>query len=427
MTAAPDAGNTGGAGGREATPDLAAAAARLDAANPLAHLRDLFLLPAGVVYLDGNSLGALPAGVPEAVSRTVREEWGGSLISSWWTPREWAPGGWWTAPAGVGDRIGRLVGAAPGQVLVTDSTSVDLFTTASAALGLAAAVDPARTLLVTDAAGFPTDRYILRSLCRQRGTRYLEAPVEGIADALGAAGPETGVLVLSHVDFTTGRLHDLPALTALAHASGALAMWDLSHSAGVLPLALDGDGVDLAVGCGYKWLNGGPGAPAWLYIARRHLAAGPENPIPGWTSAAEPFAMAAAHVPAAGIDRLRIGTPPILSLRALDAALDVFDDVDLRVAREVSLSLTGFFRDCLAAVAPQLAVATPSAPARRGSQVSVRVPEAPEVVDRLRTAGVLADARPPDIARFGFSPLYSTHADALAAATALAAVTEHSA
>jgi len=401
---------------------LADRAAALDAADPLAGARAAFLLPDGVVHLDGNSLGALPAAVPAALAATVREEWGRSLIGSWDAPAGWAPHGWWSAPEAVGELIAPIVGAGPGQVLVTDSTSVDLFTTGSAALGLARARDPQRHQLVTDVDGFPTDRYVLRSLCEQRGLDYVELPVDAVAGHLDDDGPSVALLALSHVDFRTGRLHDLAGLTAAAHRAGALALWDVAHSAGVLPVDLDEHRVDLAVGCGYKWLNGGPGAPAFVYVARRHLVAGLVNPIPGWASAADPFAMAADHIASATIARLRIGTPPILSLRALAAALEVYRGVDLRVVRAVSLSLTGFFLKCLAEVCPALGVATPAAATERASQVSVVVPDAPRVVARLARRGVLADSRPPDLARFGFAPLYTSHADALAGALALAAV-----
>lgn len=421
MTTHPDTHADTPATTRPDTAALADRAAALDAANPLAASRGAFLLPPGLVHLDGNSLGALPAAVPAALAETVTEEWGRALIASWDRPVGWAPAGWWAAPETVGELIAPIVGAGPGQVVATDSTSVDLFTAGSAALGLAEARDPARRVLLTDADGFPTDRYVLRALCEQRGLDYVERPIDEVTEHLSSDGARVAVLALSHVDFRTGRRHDLPGLTAAAHRAGALALWDLAHSAGVLPVGLDEHGVDLAVGCGYKWLNGGPGAPAFVYVARRHLTAGLVNPIPGWTSAADPFAMAAAHTPAATAGRMRIGTPNVLSLRALAAALGVYAGLDVETLRAVSLSLTAFFLECLDVLCPELPVVTPRAPGERGSQVSVVVDDARRVVAALAARGVVADSRPPDLARFGFAPLYTSHADALAGATALAA------
>ena len=393
-------------------PDLRSRADDLDARSPLAETRDLFELPAGVVYLDGNSLGALPRAVRPALSDAVTRQWGTDLIGSW------EANGWWELPLTLGDRFGALLGAAPGQVVVTDSTTVNWFTACSAALDLR----PDRRVVLTDVASFPTDRYVLDSLVARRGLELLAVTVDRMPAVLAERGADVAVLATSHLDYRTGRLHDLPGLTAAAHDAGALAVWDLSHTTGVVPIGLDAAGVDLAVGCGYKYLNGGPGAPAFVYVARAHL---PHvvNPLPGWTSAADPFAMEQEHRPDVGIARMRIGTPPVLSMTALGAALSVYDGLDLANIRRASLSLTGLFLDVLDELLPPrsgVGVLTPRDPAARGSQVSVTHPEATRLVRDLAAGAVLTDLRRPDIVRFGFAPLYVTHVDALIAATEFA-------
>ncbi|MGW6833549.1 kynureninase [Streptomyces sp. NPDC054949] len=388
--------------------DLRERAAALDAADELAKLRERFTLPDGVVYLDGNSLGALPATVADTTADVVRRQWGELLI------RSWDESGWWTAPERIGDKIAPLVGAAPGQVTVGDSTSVNLF---KALVGAARLAAPGRTELLVDAATFPTDGYIAASAARMTGLTVV--PVEP-GEAAAAMGPATAVVLLNHVDYRTGRLHDLPALTAAAHAAGAITVWDLCHSAGALPVDLDAHAVDLAVGCTYKYLNGGPGAPAYLYIAERHQESF-DSPLPGWNGHADPFAMTPHYTPAPGASRARVGTPDILSMLALEAALDAWDGVPVEAVRAKSLALTDFFLECVAAYVPEGKVesVTPTEHARRGSQVSLRTGNAREVMTELIARGVVGDFRAPDVLRFGFTPLYVGFADAERAARTL--------
>ncbi|MCM3301032.1 kynureninase [Streptomyces sp. R02] len=389
-------------------------AGALDAEDALAPLRERFLLPEGVVYLDGNSLGPLPAAVPPVLTDVVHRQWGEGLIGSW-TEHDW-----WDAPVRVGDAIGRLIGAAPGRTVAGDSTSVQLFN----ALGAAAALRPDRTLLVTDPGHFPTDRYLAEAVARQRGLRVRQVRPAGLERFLAEEGDQVAAVSYSPVDYRTGELYDLEALTRAAHRAGALAVWDLCHAAGAFPLRLDDAGVDLAVGCGYKFLSGGPGAPAFLYVARRHHES-LHTPLTGWNGHADPFGLAQDYVPAPGIARARIGTPPILSLLALEAALTAFDGVDLEQVRTKSLSLTGFFLRCAEELLAPLGFtsATPADPERRASQVSLRHPHAYGLVRALARRGVVADMRAPDILRFGVNALYTTHQDMLTAAVRLRDIT----
>ncbi|GGX74313.1 kynureninase [Streptomyces minutiscleroticus] len=389
---------------------LAARAAALDAADPLAAVRDRFVLD-DVVYLDGNSLGALPAAVPGRLDDVVRRQWGELRI------RSWEESGWWTAPERIGDRIAPLVGAAPGQIVVGDSTSVNVF---KAVVGAVRLAGEGRDEILVDATTFPTDGYIAESAARMTGCAV--RPVAP-ADVPAALGPRTAAVLLNHVDYRTGRLHDLPSLTAAAHGAGAVAVWDLCHSAGALPVGLDEHGVDLAVGCTYKFLNGGPGSPAYLYV-RSDLQERFDSPLPGWTSHAEPFGMRPAYEPAAGAVRGRVGTPDILSMLALEAALEVWDGVRIEEVRAKSLALTDFFLECVAAYVPgdRVVPVTPAAHAERGSQVALRCPDAGDVMKRLIARGVVGDFREPDVLRFGFTPLYVGFADAERAAGVLAQV-----
>lgn len=391
--------------------ELIKGAAELDAADQLASCRELFALDDDSVYLDGNSLGALPRHVPARVQDVVTRQWGQLRI------RSWTEGGWWTAPERIGDRIAPLLGAAPGRVVVGDSTSVNVFKAVVAAARLAG---EGRDELLVDAETFPTDGYIAESAARMTSLRVV--PVSP-ADVSRAAGPRTAAALVNHVDFRTGRLHDLPGITAALHGAGALAIWDVCHSAGALPVELDAHGVDLAVGCTYKYLNGGPGSPAFLYVAERHQAAF-DSPLPGWTSHVDPFGMTPGYAAAQGATRGRVGTPDILSMLALEASLDVWDGVSLDVLRAKSLALTDFFLRCVSAYAPpdRVASLTPEPHAERGSQVALRCAEAPAVMTDLITRGVIGDLRRPDILRFGFTPLYVGFRDTERAARVLGQV-----
>ncbi|WP_029287056.1 kynureninase [Cellulomonas sp. HZM] len=390
--------------------DLRTRAAALDEQHAATDLRDRFDLPDGVVYLDGNSLGALPRGVAERVRDVVEREWGRDLIASWNTHD------WWDAPLRVGDRVGRLVGAAPGQVVVGESTSVRLHQ----ALHAAAAMRPRRRTVLTDPGSFPTDLYMVDAVAAQVGWTVEHVVPQDVPGRL-AGTDDVAAVLLSHVDYRVGRLWDMAGITRAAHDAGALAVWDLCHTAGAVPVGLDEHGVDLAVGCTYKYLNGGPGSPAYLYVARRHQESF-ANVLAGWQGHADPFAMSPGYRPATGISRARVGTTPMLSLLALEAALDAFDGVEVADVRARSLSLTAFLRKCVEALVPDVEIASPHEDARRGSQVALRHPDAYGVTQALIARGVVGDFRSPDVVRLGVAAPYLTHAQMLTAALELAAV-----
>ncbi|MFE4251938.1 kynureninase [Streptomyces sp. NPDC056910] len=390
---------------------LAEKALELDAADELGKLRERFVLDdAGdTVYLDGNSLGALPAHVPGRVEDVVRRQWGELRI------RSWTESGWWTAPERIGDRIAPLVGAAEGQIVVGDSTSVNVF---KALVGAVRLAGEGRDEILVDATTFPTDGYIAESAARMTGCTL--RPLTP-AEVPGALGDRTAAVLLNHVDYRTGRLHDLPALTAAVRRAGAVSVWDLCHSAGALPVGLDEHGVDLAVGCTYKYLNGGPGSPAYLYV-RSDLQSRFDSPLPGWNSHAEPFGMRPSYEAGDGAVRGRVGTPDILSMLALEAALDVWDGVPVDAVRAKSLALTDFFLECVEAYVPagRVESVTPAAHAERGSQVALRADDAGAVMERLIAVGVVGDFRAPDVLRFGFTPLYLGFAEVERASRVLA-------
>lgn len=394
-----------------ATTTLSERAAALDSEHVATSRRHLFDLPEGLVYLDGNSLGALPRAVPAAMADAVHRQWGQDLVASW------NINAWWQAPQRVGDRIGALLGAAPGQVVVGDSTSVALF----GVLRAAADLRPGRDVVITDAGSFPTDLYVLRGVARDVGWTVETAAPADVPSLLDRFGERVAAVTLSHVDFRTGELWDLPGLTRAARDVGALAVWDLAHSVGAVPVDLDRHDVDLAVGCTYKYLNGGPGSPGFTYVAARHQPAY-RPAIQGWHGHARPFALSAEHEPAQGIARARIGTPPMLSLLALEAALDVFDALPVEAVRERSLSLSTFLIECLDRLVPDIEVVTPRDAARRGSQLAVRCDGAYGVVRALARRGIVGDYREPGLVRLGIAAPYLDHADMVRTAEGLRAV-----
>ena len=380
-----------------------------DEASPLGECRDRFLLPEGMVYLDGNSLGALPRGVPDRVSRAVTEEWGRGLIASW------NDADWINLSRRVADKIGPLIGAKGADVHVGDSTSVTLFKTLAAACRLR----PGRTAIVIEPSTFPTDGYVAAGVARLLGLELRWCDPE---DPARAVDENVAVVCLTHVDFRTGAMYDMGAVTRAVHDAGALMLWDLCHSAGAVPVELAEHEVDFAVGCTYKYLNGGPGSPAFVYVAPEHHGA-LDQPITGWMGHAHPFDMDRDYLPAPGVTRMASGTPPILALTALDAALDAFDGVDQADIRATSLSLTGYFIELVdARLDAALEVITPRGPALRGSQVSLRHDHAYGVVQALIDRGVVGDFRTPDVARFGFAPMYVRHVDVYDAVEQLVAV-----
>ena len=385
-------------------------ATELDAADPVGPARERFVLPDGLVYLDGNSLGALPAAVPEVVRDVVEQQWGRDLITSWNVHD------WWNAPRRVGARLARLVGAEDDEVLVADSTSANLFKV----LVAAARLRPGRRTLVIEPGNFPADLYVADSVGELLGLRVLRVEPEDVGSVLD---DDTAVVAYSHVDYRTGRAHDMPAVTRAVRSAGAVSVWDLSHSAGAMPVDLGGCGVDLAVGCGYKYLNGGPGAPAYVYVARRHQDA-VRSPLTGWTGHARPFAMEGSYEPAPGVDRMRNGTPPMLSLLALEAALTAYDGLSMADVRSKSLSLTSFFLELADDVLAPLGFepVTPRLAVERGSQVSLRHESAYGVVQALIERRVVGDYREPDLVRLGFAPLYVRHVDVVRAVEETVAV-----
>lgn len=399
--------------------ELAAEARRRDAADPLAGYRDRFLPADGVVaYLDGNSLGRPLRAAAERVTRFVHEDWGTRLIRGW-------DEGWIALPQRLGDRIGRIaLGAAAGQVVVADSTTVLLYKLARAAVDHA--VTGGRREIVLDTDNFPTDRYVLEGIAAERGAvlRWIRSdPASGVApeQVAAAVGPDTALVVLSHVAYRSGFVADGPAITRIAHDAGALVLWDLSHSVGSVPLDLDGWGADLAVGCTYKYLNGGPGAPAFGYLAARHHGV-LHQPVQGWFGHRTPFEMGPGHEPAPDVRALLSGTPPVFATLPLQAGLDLLEEVGMEAVRAKSVALTGFaLRAADTLLAPHdVRVASPRDPQRRGGHVTLRRADFAEVNDRLWKRGVIGDFRAPDGIRLGLAPLSTSFAEVLAGMTALA-------
>ena len=393
---------------------VASDVAALDAADPLRPMRDLFQLPHGVIYLDGNSLGPPPKAAFAELEQAARQEWGEGLI------RSWNAAGWFTLTDTLGDRVGRLIGAEAGETVVSDSTSINIYKALHAALALR----PGRGAILAERESFPTDLYMAEGVAASRAGTTLRLAAETTSLASMIDG-DTAVVLINHVDYRTGALRDMAALTGRAHAAGAIVVWDLCHSGGVVPIQLNAAGADFAVGCTYKYMNGGPGAPAFIFAARRHhdhLV----QPLSGWWAHSAPFAMESTYRPASGIRRLLCGTQPILSLRALKAALDVLDGADLATIRAKSLALTGLFMDLVEPVCRKFGarIITPRTETERGSQVAIAYEHAYPVVQALIERGVIGDFRAPDIMRFGFAPLYLSYREVADAADALLDVLE---
>jgi kynureninase len=396
---------------------------QLDAQDALAPLRHQFSLPDGVIYLDGNSLGVLPKTAAARAAQVVTEEWGVGLIRSWNTA------GWMELPQHIGNKIARLVGAGEGELVVADSTSVNLFKVLSAALRIVQTDTPQRRVILSERSNFPTDLYIAESLAQQHGMTLELVDADDIAAHLN---DELAVLMLTQVNYRTGRVHDMAALTAAAHQAGALTVWDLAHSAGALPVDLTGSDADFAVGCGYKYLNGGPGAPAFVWVHPRH-ADRFWQPLAGWLGHAAPFEFTEDYRPAPGINRYICGTPPVISLAVLECGLDSVLAAEphggMQAIRAKSLALTSLFIQLVEARCSGhgLTLASPRESAQRGSQVSfARDADGYAIMQALIARGVIGDFRAPDILRFGFTPLYVRFVDVWDAVEHLVQVMETS-
>ncbi len=372
--------------------------------------RAMFHIPEGMIYLDGNSLGPLPRAAAARVARCVEAEWGEMLITGW------NRAGWMAQPAAIGERIGRLIGAAPGTVVIGDTLSIKVYQ----ALASAIEMRPDRRVILSDTGNFPSDLYMADGLVRTLGQGYTLRTVTP-EDVAGAIDASVAVLMLTEVDYRTGRKHDMAALTAAAHQAGAIAVWDLAHSAGALPVDLAGTGADFAVGCTYKYLNSGPGGPAFIYVAPKHAKTA-RPALSGWLGHEAPFAFDLDYRPGSGIERMRVGTPPVLQLAALEAAMDVWDLADIHDVRARSIELSEAFIADVEARCKGVTLASPRDPAARGSQVSLRHPEAYAIMQALIARRVIGDFRAPDNLRFGFTPLYIGPAEVEAAVTHLAEV-----
>lgn len=381
----------------------------LDRKDPLADRRAMFLLPEGTIYLDGNSLGAMPRVVRGRLAQAIDKEWGQDLIESWNTAD------WIGLPRRVGAKIAPLIGAAPDEVVAADSTSVNLFKLAAGAL----AIRPGRKVIVSEPGNFPTDLYILQGL--RDLIPGVELRIVEPARLHEALDQDVALLLLTHVHYKTGVIHDMAALTARAHAAGALALWDLSHSAGALAVDLNGCGVDLAVGCGYKYLNGGPGAPAFLFISKE-LQGNFRSPLTGWMGHASPFAFSDDYAPAAGVLRGLCGTPSVLGLTVLEAALGAFEGVHMADIRAKSMALGDLFLNLVRGRCPGFGLACPTDANLRGSQVALTHPHGYPIVQALIARKVVGDFRAPDVLRFGFTPLYVRYVDVWDAVDRLVAV-----
>lgn len=372
-----------------------------------------FVIPDGVIYLDGNSLGPLPVTAADRVGRMMSEEWGRQLIKGW------NVAGWMTQPRRIGDRIARLIGASDGTVVVGDTLSIKVYQAVASALEL----NPSRRVVLSDTGNFPSDLYIAGGLLQSLGRGY-ELKVVAPEDVEAAIDETIAVLMLTEVDYRTGRLHDMRALTRKAHAAGALTVWDLAHSAGAIPVELEAAEADFAVGCTYKYLNAGPGAPAFIYVAPKH-ADRVRPALSGWMGHEAPFAFDLDYRAGPGIERMRVGTPPIIAMAALEAALDVWDDVSMTDVRHASIALGDLFIREVEERCPELTLASPRDGHLRGSQVSFRHPDGYAIMQALIARNVIGDFRAPDMMRFGFTPLYIGEAEVRAAVNIIADVVTH--
>jgi len=365
--------------------------------------KEFFDLPTGVIYLDGNSLGPLPKAAKARVAEMIQDEWGAQLIKGW------NSAGWMAQPSRVGDMVGRLIGAPAGTVVMGDTLSIKVFQALAAALKM----HPARKVILSDSGNFPTDLYMAQGLMQMLDQDYTlkVVPPEDVADAIDDS---VAAVMLTQVDYRTGRMHDMPTITELAHSAGAVMIWDLAHSAGAVPVDVAACACEFAVGCTYKYLNGGPGAPAFIYV-RKDLADRVDPALAGWLGHDAPFDFDLDYRPAPGIERMRVGTPPVIQLTALEAALEVWEAVDMSELRSASVALQETFIHHVETRVPQLTLASPRDSAQRGSQVSYRFDNGYAAVQALIARGVIGDFRAPDIMRFGFTPLYLDEADVIAA------------
>ncbi len=370
-------------------------------------MKDRFDLPEGVIYLDGNSLGPLPKGVTERVVEAMTAEWGANLIKGW------NVNGWMAQPMRVGDQVGRIIGAAPGSVVMGDTLSLKVYQTLSAALQMR----PDRKVVISDNGNFPTDLYMAEGLIRHLDAGH-ELRVVAPEEVAGAINEDVAAVMITQVDYRTGRVHDMDKITAKAHGAGAVMIWDLAHSAGAIPVDMAASNAEFAVGCTYKYLNGGPGAPAFIYV-RPDVADTIDPALAGWLGHDAPFAFERSYRPAGGVERMRVGTPPVLQLTALEEAMTVWDDVDMNDLRTASVRLSEVFIAEVEARCPNLHLASPRDPALRGSQVSFHFEHGYAAMQALIARDVIGDFRAPDIMRFGFTPLYLDEGDVIRAAEIL--------
>ncbi|WP_108815812.1 kynureninase [Loktanella sp. Alg231-35] len=370
----------------------------------------MFHLPEGMIYLDGNSLGPLPKATAARVEQSITAEWGEKVITGW------NRAGWMAQPTALGDRIGRLIGAEPGHVVLGDTLSIKVYQALAAAIDLV----PDRRVILTDNGNFPSDIYMAEGLIKSLGRGY-ELRVVDPEDVENHINDDLAVLMLTQVDYRTGRLHDMQALTAMAQAAGAVTVWDLAHTAGAMAVDVKGYNADFAIGCTYKYLNGGPGAPAFIYVAPRHIDSC-QPALSGWLGHEAPFAFDLDYRPGTGIERMRVGTPPVLQMAALDTSLAIWDQVDMAALRKASIALTEQFIAGIEAQCPMMTLASPRDPAQRGSQVSFHFEHGYAAMQACIAQNVIGDFRAPDIMRFGFTPLFIDAADVDAAVAVISDV-----